>query len=187
MGWDWEYRDEDYPALAKLRRTLRSFEKRVASMNEDRERACIAAGTAWDSEHKVVLDDLELEVQRAKDACDAAVASIRMDASLKALPYPEGTVVEERKRSGTSFSAIRSDPKPTGKKGVIQIFRAGDWYPTNLSEYSAPEVGSVVVRELKKDGTPGLVVKKLAGWNSHWYKDGKLVELKEKEVSDAEV
>jgi hypothetical protein len=42
--------------------------------------------------------------------------------------------------------------KPTGVLGVVEVFRSGDKFPAN-QVIGVPDVGDLVVRVLKKDGT----------------------------------
>ena len=178
------FKSDDYPELAKLRRKHCEIECHVRTLRADREEFIKTqvelASSRWDEANGNSLSLAEDMLAKSNEECAAEAARIRLAEAASLLPYPEGTVVEEMRRPKHSASGQR---RPTGKKGVIQIFRAGDPYPSNLSEYSVPEVGSVVVRDLKKDGTPGAGVRKLGRW-SWWYKDG--VEVRLKNVTDAE-
>lgn len=71
------------------------------------------------------------------------------------LPYPEGTVLNHWSRG--RYYTISSSWRTTGKRAVVQVYRQGDPLPVN-ARYNRPEVGQVVLRELKKDGTPGKAV-----------------------------
>lgn len=86
-------------------------------------------------------------------------------------PHPEGTVLVEWNPPHWSTNACR----PTGRKGVVQVYRAGDPLPLN-ARWSVPRVGDVVIRELKKDGTPAKAV--VAVWRDgskmedYWLPEG---------------
>lgn len=60
-----------------------------------------------------------------------------------------GRTVAEWKLFGCS-----SEPKATGVRGVVEVFKAGDRFIG--SRWSQPSIGSLVVRVLKKDGTKSL-------------------------------
>lgn len=174
--------------LARLRRAYCEVEGHVKTLRADREEFINTqvelALSRWNDANGNALQLAEDQLAEWRKKLTAEADRLRLAESASLLPYPEGTIVTEARMPKHSFNGVL---RPTGKRGVIQIFRAGDKYPTNLGAYSVPDVGDVVVRELKKDGTPGLMVRKLCGCWSSWYKDGVMVVMKEKEVSDAEV
>ena len=87
-----------------------------------------------------------------KDAEDAE----RLAGASSKLPYPEGTIVCGWKgRPGWSWS-LNPDMDRTGKRGVIEIYKEGDAYPSNRSRWNLPKTGDIVVRMLKKDGSKGI-------------------------------
>jgi len=175
--------------LARLRRAHCEAEDHVKTLRADREefiyKQVELALSRWNDANGNNLQLAEDLLAESRKRLTAEVDRLHLASSASLLPYPEGTVVEEMRRPKHSFNGAL---RPTGKEGVLQIFRAGDKYPSNLGAYSVPDVGDVVVRDLKNDGTPGLMVRELCGCWSSWYKDGVMVVMKEKkEVSDAEV
>lgn len=175
---DWAYRNENYPELARLRQVLEQSEQTVRSLTALRHDyillARIKAEKEWDDANGM---DLAARVKTAMDAkteCAAELTRIRQAESAELLPYPEGTIVEEMR-----FNRYGKQAMATGKKGVLQVFKAGDPIPASYTSYRVPAVGEIVVRVLKNNGEPGLGVCSLSGW-SDWYKDGKMLSLKER-------
>ena len=92
------------------------------------------------------------------------------------LPYPEGTILAEWNAPG--YWAGRKEMTLTGKRAVIQIFREGGEYPRNR-RYGRPQPGSIILRELKKNGVRGV---KVSQWSDHlpkayWLQEGQEPEL----------
>lgn len=102
-------------------------------------------------------------VTRAAYASTAAWEAERdrlaLENSAGSLPYPEGTLVVQWDCSIYGGGIFR----PSRNRGVMQVFRKGD--PHLGRGYSAPTVGQVVIRPLKKDGTPGKqVITSIKNW-----------------------
>jgi len=76
----------------------------------------------------------------------------------KELPYPEGTVMVHWERPFT-YGVNNHPYKKSGDKGVLQIFKPYDKFPSKPKRWGMPSVGDVVIRLLKKDGTPGIQAK----------------------------
>lgn len=64
----------------------------------------------------------------------------------------EGLKVFRMVSRGYSFQRL----SPSRVEGIVETVRIGTRFAENLSHYSTPEIGDVIVRLLKKDGTPGL-------------------------------
>lgn len=74
--------------------------------------------------------------------------------ALTELPHPEGTILTQWEHSRWPGPIGSTAMKPTGKKAIMQVFKEGDPFPSNR-RWGRPSPGNVVLRELKKDGTPG--------------------------------
>jgi len=80
---------------------------------------------------------------------------IRAEGNSAKLLHPEGTVLLEW-RLGPWGSANR-EMGLTGRSAVLQIFKKGDLFPSNV-RYRRPRPGDVVLRLIKKDGRPGIAI-----------------------------
>jgi hypothetical protein len=106
----------------------------------------------------------------------------------KVLPYPEGTIMVHWERP-CYFSNAHGNYRTTGDRGILQIFRKGDSFPSN-QHWGCPRVGDVVIRRLKKDGSPGIQAEQYGYGRGIWVAEGedpnaegfkvKKVETKEK-------
>lgn len=76
------------------------------------------------------------------------------------LPYPVGTALQHYQTERYS-----RDLKATGKIGQIEIITEASAHPENLGPWSRAKVGEVVVRFLKKDGSPSA---KYERWQNSW-------------------
>lgn len=125
---------------------------------------------------KTLQDEFGVEKQavyREKNRLQREYEEIRDRIALESveLPYPEGTILLEWKDTRDyNYKPVKCK---TGNRAVIQVFRKGDEIPVNQRwKNFSISVGDVVLRELKKDGTPG---KKFERWIamsnyhlSHW-------------------
>lgn len=60
-------------------------------------------------------------------------------------------------------------------EGLVEVVRLTSQFPANLSSWTRPKLGSVVVRKIKKDGTPSLQLEQgyhVNGLSQEW----KLIE-----------
>jgi hypothetical protein len=94
----------------------------------------------------------------ASEALGNAENAERLAGASSKLPYPEGTIVCGWKNSRSPWAAHCMNR--TGKRGMIEVYKEGDAYPSNRSRWSLPKVGDIVVRMLKKDGSKGIEVEK---------------------------
>lgn len=107
--------------------------------------------------------------REAGRACRAEMDRIREIESAASLPYLEGTKLVEwgypRWSSGCPMSK-------TGEVAILEIFKKDDEVPVNCRR-NMPDVGAIVLRILKKDGSKGLKVK---CWNDrmkgYWFPEG---------------
>ena len=58
----------------------------------------------------------------------------------------------------------------TKRKGVIQVYKAGDEFQGAIMTVDIPSPGDVVVREVRKDGRPGRRVWSWRNWGYMWKK-----------------
>jgi hypothetical protein len=72
--------------------------------------------------------------------------------------YPEGTILHEWTKN-SRWNANPGTWIKTGERAVIQIFRRGDNF---VGVNNVPLAGAVVIRYLKKDGTPSMRVRQWA-------------------------
>lgn len=86
------------------------------------------------------------ELQALHDDLASQLAQSAHDA-----PYPLGTRMIETKTP--SFS-IRGKSVPTGRVGIVEPVTKDTIHPDNLGSYTRADIGSYIVRILKKDGTP---------------------------------
>lgn len=108
------------------------------------------------------LRQAELDAERAVE--DERIANAKP-------PHPVGTVMIGWSNKSGSW-ARESDWQPVAK-GIIEIVTRETVHPAN-TEYSRASLGDVVVRLLKKDGTPSAKYQTLGGWRSHrWLPEGK--------------
>lgn len=83
--------------------------------------------------------------------------------------YPEGTVVYEWVVSNRWTNPPTKSK--TGKTGIVEIYDGTKPISQTL-KYSVPSIGAIIVRYLKKDGTPSLVFDS-GNYNlSKWYSEG---------------
>lgn len=64
----------------------------------------------------------------------------------------EGRKVFRMESVGRSYQRLT----PIRVEGIVETVRVGAQFAKNLSRYSTPNIGDVIVRLLKKDGSPGL-------------------------------
>jgi hypothetical protein len=94
---------------------------------------------------------------KASMALKDAENAERLAGASSKLPYPEGIIVCGWKDRGSW--AMNPGMDRTGKRGVIEIYKQGDAYPSR-SRWNRPAVGEIVVRMLKKDGSKSIEAEK---------------------------
>lgn len=72
----------------------------------------------------------------------------------------EGRRVFRMRARGRSWERLL----PQRIEGVVETVRSDAKFADNLSRYSCPSVGAVIVRLLKKDGSPGLKFEPFGTW-----------------------
>jgi hypothetical protein len=144
--------------VEELEQELRARKRRA----EDEFEAAFHEATKADRDR---IEALRRESYEAKEAWeDAKIEQAAQDE--KALPV--GTVLVEWKRSGYYGGG---PSKPTGRKGVVNIWTRQSDHPGNL-RWGLPEVGDRYIRVLKKDGTPSRNFEKLSDWKASWLPEG---------------
>lgn len=83
------------------------------------------------------------------------------------LPFPEGTVMLEWQPS--SWLGRHCNFRKTGKRAVLQVFRKGD-HKATTHKCRSIDAGTVIVRFLKADGKPGLMMERYSG--GRWLPEG---------------
>lgn len=150
----------------------------TSAFNELERRIYARKGELEDGVRKALNDEFGAEKKALQDAkwsaevlCREEANRVRRAKSMVSLPWPVGTkLVEFEPPRGGSL-----DKKmvPTGEKAVLEVYEDGDPVPMN-ARWHRPSPGQVVLRLLKKDGTPGT---KVECWNSYamvnrWYAEG---------------
>ena len=88
----------------------------------------------------------------------------------KAVRHPrEGEIVVRKRKVYHRFSArIQRVDKIYG---VVETVKSDCKMPSNLSSYSRPNVGDVIIRSIKKDGSPGIKFHNYYNEGSQNYRD----------------
>lgn len=131
-----------YDTLLGQYRTRRAERLRVLERQLDVE---------LDVEFKEPLAHALAEKLTAKKAWDEIMDAVALATALAtSREIPLGTLVEEW-ASPNKYN-FRGEKRATGRQGILEVIIPTSEHPDNTS-YRAP-VGAVVVRILKKDGTP---------------------------------
>lgn len=86
--------------------------------------------------------------------------SVSIRKTLADMPYPEGTVLVEWANTQWYHGAGSNLFKKTGRKGVLQVFRAEQ---KTVCKFGPPRIGTQVVRLMLKDGSLSSRVVELYG------------------------
>lgn len=122
---------------ADLRRLTAEFERKLRD--------------ELDAKYKKPLAELKAAEATAQAALDAALVAVA-----GARELPKGTLYEWRRKESRPWArdyALR----PTGRRGVLEVVTRGSAFPSNQGSWRRPAVGTVIVRLLKKDGSPSLM------------------------------
>ena len=92
--------------------------------------------------------------------------------SLESLPYPVGTKLFEWETKQWT-----NEFRKTNRVAVLEIYKQGDALPVN-TRWSRPEVGDMVLRILKKDGTVGSKVEVFRDYLKSWWLPEGVVKTK---------
>jgi hypothetical protein len=131
--------------LETLKARLGEANKAVVDIERD-QRAAIDAAKAK------VLAEFSAPLQAAR--MERAVAEkakrdyIEANASH---PWDGKKVFRIRKRRIRPYSREMVEYR---EEGFVEVVRTTSQFPENLSSYSMPELGSIIVRKVKKDGSP---------------------------------
>lgn len=55
--------------------------------------------------------------------------------------------------------------KKTDIKGIVEVYDGTQDVPNNYSRWNRPEIGNIIIRTLKKDGTPGIKFENISKYN----------------------
>lgn len=147
---------------------------REAEQNE-RERAAVAV-VRMEMDAKYGL--LQKEAWELRSAATKAVEEARVAYAMTGVtsPFPIGTKLFEWQRPRTYSFHNRSGRKlePTGKVGIIEVITPTSEHPDNVSSWRAAEAGDLVIRTLRKDGTPGKSYEKSVSYaaQNSWFPAG---------------
>lgn len=144
--------------------------RKVRDSRDDERRTLISAATA---EIDADLDRKYGErIQALKAAEVAAEAEYNAERVATATPpYPVGTVLIGWKDVAHSYA--RAQNWQAVAKGVVEIADGNTVYPANTKSAYKHAHGTVLVRLLRKDGTPGPKVERLGDWPHKWLPEGK--------------
>jgi hypothetical protein len=103
---------------------------------------------------------LQQELRKAND-------QRRVEESIEALPYPEGTIVIRDPKVPLSFNWW-SKTVDRMERGVIQVFRPGDPERENQSRHHCQPVGMIIVRIITRDGKQGKIYVPWSQTKQYW-------------------
>lgn len=125
-----------------------------------------AANRAWREAKAAALVGLEIKhqpiVSAAQKAWNDAEQALReaTDAATADHEWEGRRVFRMVRPRGVNFY-MRSNVPEVREEGVVETVRQTSEFAGNLSSYSRPKIGDVIVRSLKKDGSPALKFDKL--------------------------
>lgn len=128
------------------------------------------------TEFNEAILSLKAKVAEAKKAFDEERS--RLAKEKPGHPYPLGTVMCEWEYESKWSRKMAK----TGKEGIFEIVTNETQFPKNI-EYRK-EIGSYIVRILKKDGTPSLRID--TGW-SWWKPKDESIKMKEEKKREIKV
>lgn len=163
--------------LTRLEEAERAARDRSERLREERLSFERAQREAFTAKLKADTEAMWGDLQRAADIAHRSAVAARDEARERAAAgrertIPLGTImVEWAFPSWRMYSADQS-PKPTGKKGVLEVITADSEHPGNLPTWSWARRGDVVIRILKKDGKPGKAYVCKKRDMDHWRPEG---------------
>lgn len=143
-------------------------EKRVAPLKEAME----AQEAAIKAECSELFDDRDRELRNAVYEANRAHELGIVEAKNGNTGWlPVGTVIVKWERPRYTYG--RGPLKLTDQVGMVEVWSPDSVYPENKSRYSRPHAGDIVVRLLKKDGTPSKNFESANEWNRvYWQAKG---------------
>jgi hypothetical protein len=138
----------------------------LRSIRDERERLITAE---HDTTTKRIIAEFEDRIATASEAQNTATTAYEDARVAYTLNrgwnacYPRGTKLFEWSFKQRGYSPNQK-PQPTGKTAILEVFTRNSTTPGNMSPYSIPNLGDVVLRYLKKNGTPSLKVER---WNDN--------------------
>lgn len=146
--------------------------RRLDRQREDRRRALeqearvrIAAQIDEEFPEWRQANDQATEAQRA--FYDARIEDAR--ARLSAMNYGRGVLVEWETKKGQWFSERKNWHYESGRRGTIEVVDRNTQFPDNMADYRRPALGDMIIRLLKKDGTPSKQVINLMNGIPNWW------------------
>lgn len=130
-------------------------EREAASLNDSIDDQVRAFKRGLLEKHREEIDRIRAVIRKAEDEL-TAMEDAERDAAAEKLSQHSLVGKRVSKISRTRFGNHRK----IEKRGVIQVFQRGDEIPEN-AVYGIPQVGTLVIRILKADGTPGKHVVRL--------------------------
>lgn len=83
--------------------------------------------------------------------------------------YPIGTKMAKwRRKYRYSYGSDNPWTEQTGDFGIVEVITRESQHPANFADYSRASLGSIVIRKLKKDGTPSAQYVKFHDWYA-WF------------------
>lgn len=153
--------------IDQLQQNLSKAERALSAISSDREREKQRRLKAVDK----ALDEM-FGASKAEAIEVVRVAQDAYDTACEENPLPHkrfkvGQALVEWKFPGSAWSTDRR--RTPQRKGIVQVFKRGDMLPGNTGSYSTPTPGTIIVRPLRKDGSPG---KAVAQWLDDWHPVG---------------
>lgn len=136
---------------AAQRRLWAIDNERAAFLRERRAafQAALAAEEATLFGDRLAVAEAELTAAKA-----LSEEAIEKAALAEEREIPAGTLMEEWKIPRHTYG--RGPAVLTGRKGILEIITRDSVHPGNISGWSRPAVGQIVVRIIRKDGSPGM-------------------------------
>jgi hypothetical protein len=135
-------------------------------------RAISEAKERIESELSAKYSEEQSRLHEAARAARQAYETAKLAEANASLPFPVGTKLIGWIRR--KLSSFRCGPLEKKSLGVVEVCDKNTEIPKGIV-YHRPDIGDVLVRLLKKDGTPGKAVEKYNGdgWRTHiWLPEG---------------
>lgn len=124
-----------------------------------------------DAEYRDRMEAAQVEYA----AADVELNAARLEDAAATIKWPVGTVVCAWDRPRCRLTGKIKGDWHCIAKGIVEIITHESEHPDNLNKYSRSDIGTVVVRLLKKDGTPGRKYEVLGHWRTKsWLPEGQM-------------
>lgn len=162
--------------LERCREALAEAELAYGELKHTREiqrRNAIADATERiENELSAKYGEVQSRLREAARAARQAYEVAKLAEANASLPFPVGTKLIGWMRS--HVSTYRRGPFGKKSTGIVEVCDNNTEMPIG-QRYGLPAIGDVIIRLLKKDGTPGKSVEKYNGdgWRTHiWLPEG---------------